>query len=209
MRIPKELIPDHDRSARSYVELTDEHLARLAVLAAKDHATFTRPLKRPEYADRQVAVVLAQGAAQHYVDCLDGVANPNGVKDLDVWTFYVAIPGERFPADRRETHADFGPSELGRQLYDLNAAKRPSQLARWKNWNRFEGRRVDFLMRQLQVDADATLDEVMNAMRAWLRAGASSQSASPPSSWYLAQKAVVLIEPVERRGEVVWRPQRR
>jgi hypothetical protein len=154
-----------------------------------------------------VAVVLAQGAAQHYVDCLDGVADPSGVKDLDVWTFYAAIRGEHFPADRRETHADFGPSELGRQQYDLEAAKRPSQLARWKNWNRFEGRRVDFLMRHLQVDADATVDEVIDAMRAWLHAGASSQSAAPPSSWYLARKAVVLIDPVERRGEVVWRRQ--
>ena len=52
---------------------------------------------RPEYRDRRLAVVLAQGAALHYVD------HCHGVKDLDVWTFYAAVPGERFPGDKRET----------------------------------------------------------------------------------------------------------
>jgi hypothetical protein len=30
-----------------------------------------------------------------------------------MWTFYAALPGTRFPAHRRETHADFGLSDLG------------------------------------------------------------------------------------------------
>jgi len=204
MRLPHELAPAHHRNVRSYAVLTDEHLARLAELADKDHATFTAPRKRPEYADRRVAAVLAQGAAQHYVDCRQKRTDPNGVKDLDVWTFYAAIPGGRFPAYRRETHADFGPSKLGRQTYDMQRAGRPSEQARWTKWSRYSGRRVDFLMRPLPVDPQAPLDEAVEAITAWLRDGAASEAAEPPSSWYLAQKAVVLIDPAERRGEVVW-----
>src|SRR6266568_7099262 len=87
---------------RSFALLTDDHLVRLATLAAADHLAFTRSEGRPEYRRRRLAAVLAQGAARHYID------GRTGVKDLDVWTFYAAVPGARFPADRRETHADFG-----------------------------------------------------------------------------------------------------
>jgi hypothetical protein len=48
------------------------------------------------------------------VECLivmDRVAGPRAV--ADVWAFY-AILCSRFPADKRETHADFGPSAFGR-----------------------------------------------------------------------------------------------
>jgi hypothetical protein len=83
-------------------------------------------------------------AALHYLD------GRNGVKDLDVWTFYAALPGVRFPAGKRETHVDFGPSELGRQLYDLDAARNDLERARWGRWTvEYGGRRVDFLMRAL------------------------------------------------------------
>jgi hypothetical protein len=43
----------------------------------------------------------------HYID------GCTGVKDLDVWTFYAAIPGSRFPADIVTIRQDFGPSTLG------------------------------------------------------------------------------------------------
>jgi hypothetical protein len=95
----------------------------LASLADEDHARFTRDDGRPEYRERRLAVVLAQGAALHFVN------GTNGVKDLDVWTFYAAIPGIRFPADRRETHADFGRSDLGRQL-DSELARRRRRVHR-------------------------------------------------------------------------------
>lgn len=84
--------------------LTEQHLARRSELAYADHLHFTRDDGRPEYRRRRVAVVLAQGAAPHYID------GTSGVKDLDVWTFYAAIDGKTFPAYKRETHADFGPS---------------------------------------------------------------------------------------------------
>lgn len=84
-----------DPAPRSYARLTVDHLARLSDLAAADHAYFTRADGRPEYRDRKLVVVLAQGAALHFVD------RRTGIKDLDVWTFYGGLDGERFPGDKR------------------------------------------------------------------------------------------------------------
>jgi hypothetical protein len=184
-------------------------LTRLAVLADKDHHLFTRAGGRPEFADRRVAVVLAQGAAQHFLDCLEGARRPNGVNDLDVWTFYAAIPGTRFPADRRKRVEDFGPSALGRNRFDFAKANDSAQLARWKKWDRFEGRRVDLMVRPLPIDPDATPDDVVGALRAWLQAGAGQPASARRSNWYLSQRAVVLIHPGSRLGEVVWPWRRR
>ena len=55
-------------------------------MAEEDHAFFTRPGGRPEYESRRLAAALAQGAALHFLD------GRTSVKDLDVWTFYAAIP---------------------------------------------------------------------------------------------------------------------
>jgi hypothetical protein len=156
------------RSPRSRAKLADEHLCHLAALADADHLAFTRRDGRPEYRSRRLAVALAQGAALHY---LDGHA---GVKDLDVWTFYAGLPTTRFPADKRETHADFGPSVLGRQSYDLSEARNTHELAQWRRWSAYSGRRVDFLMRALPVQADAPISAVVIALREWLACGSRS-----------------------------------
>jgi hypothetical protein len=143
-RMVAEAMADADvtsrREERSRARLTGEHLRRLAELAEEDHAFFTRPGGRPEYESRRLAVALAQGAALHYLD------GRNGVKDLDVWTFYAAISGKRFPADRRLTNVDFGPSSLGREPYDMHLRNR---------FSGYTGRKVDFCMRALPVQADA------------------------------------------------------
>lgn len=185
------------KTKRSYAEVTLEHLDRLGAIAQEDHEFFTRSDGRPEFADRRVAVVLAQGGASHF---LDGEC---GVKDFDLWTFYAALPGVAFPA-KRNRHVDFGPSEFGRQRYDFAAAKNPAELGRFRRWDQFRGRRVDLLMRDLPVPPGAPPRQVVHALRDWLKAGAASAAPRPPSSYYLAQKAVVLIDPKRRRGEIVW-----
>lgn len=185
------------KSKRSYAQVTAEHLDRLSAIARADHEFFTRPDGRPEFGNRRVAVVLAQGGALHY---LDGQV---GVKDFDVWTFYAALPRVAFPA-KRNRHVDFGPSEFGRQRYDFAAAKNPAELARFRRWDAFRGRRVDLLMRDLRVETDAPPRRVVQALRDWLQAGAASTARMPPSSYYLAQKAVVLLDPNRRRGDTVW-----
>lgn len=195
----------HDPAAitvRSYAPLTRQHLNRMVDLATIDHQKFTRPDGRPEYASLRVAVVLAQGAAQHWVDVHAGSTHPNGVKDLDVWTFYAARPGAQFPAAKRETHADFGPSNLGRQCYtpaDVDALG-----PRVHPWERYAGRRVDFLMRALPVPPGCPPDEVEDAIVNWLSAGARSRSTTPPSSWHLSRKAVVGLWPATLTGRTLW-----
>jgi len=76
-------------------------------------------------------------------------------------------------------NADFGPSRFGRNPDDEG----------------FTGRRVDFLMRGIHCRLGA--DPVL-ALRRYL---AESRTTS---AWYLAQKAVVLIDPAKLRGRVVW-----
>ena len=188
------------RLQRSRARLTDEHLHRLAALAEEDHVFFTRPGGRPEFESRRLAVALAQGAALHFLD------GRTGVKDLDVWTFYAAIPGRRFPADKRVKRADFGPSSLGRQAYDMHAARSEGQRALWRRWSAYTGRRVDFCMRALPVQADAPINSVISVLQEWLAHGARSTAARKPSAWHLAKKAVVLLCPDSHRGYVVWAP---
>jgi hypothetical protein len=190
------------RSPRSRARLTDEHLRRLAALAEEDHAFFTRPDGRPEYKSRRLAAVLAQGAALHYLD------GRTGVKDLDVWTFYAAIPGSRFPADKTVRSVDFGPSSLGRETYDIHAGLSEYQQALWRRWSTYAGRKVGLCKRALPVHADAPIDSVIIALQEWLARGAKSTAADPPSPWHLAKKAVVLIYPDSHRGYVVWEPSR-
>jgi hypothetical protein len=188
------------RSERSRVKLTDEHLRRLATLAEEDHAFFTRPGGRPEYESRRLAVSLAQGAALHYLD------GRTGVKDLDVWTFYAAIPGKRFPADKRVKRTDFGPSSLGRQAYDMHAARSERERAVWQRWSAYRGRRVDFCIRTLPVEVDAPIDSVISVLQEWLARGAQSTAARKPSAWHLEKKAVVFLYPDSHRGYVAWNP---
>lgn len=173
-------------SDRSHEPITSEDLGTLASLAAVDREKFF--LGRPEYCDRLLCVALCQGAALHFVDTLRGADRPTGVKDFDVWSFFAAVPGERFPADRRSSHVDFGPSKFGRWEHELDP------------YRHFDGRRVDLFMRALPVLRDVDPAE---ALVDYLR------EARTKSAKHLAAKGVVLIEPVSRSGEVVWPPVQR
>lgn len=178
-------------SDRSYERLTAEHLGRLSALAAEDRDMFFN--KQPTFRDRHIATVLAQGAALHWLD------GRTGVKDLDVWSFFaLGRGGDRFPASIRNLHVDFGPSDLGRQTYDLADAKSDRERNKFRQWSSFRGRRVDLMLRGLPCRPG---DDPASAIRAWLRSGRRQADGSP---WWLAQKAVILIDPVDRRGEQVW-----
>ena len=105
----------------------------------------------------------------------------NGVKDFDVWTFYAQHPDGPFPS-RRVARADFGPSKFGRMPNDI----RP-----------YAGRRVDLIGRSLPAEPEA---DPVDALRRYLT------SARTSSARALAAKAVVLIDPANHRGLVVWPP---
>ena len=181
-------------SPRYYGPVTSEHLDRLADLAAAERERFVR--RCPRYRNRLLAAALAQGAALHMLN------GSSGVKDLDVWMFFAAIPGERFPEfPRLVKHADFGPSSLGRQAYDLAAARDERQRRQWARWaEQYRGRRVDLVKRALPAAPGAGPQE---AIRSWLRAGLTARRET--SAFYLARKPVVLLDPPALRGTFLWR----
>lgn len=157
--------------------MTIDHLRRLDDIALRDReAMFAKNPHLKAYRDRVLLVALCQGAALHYIN------GTNGVKDLDVYTFYAAVPGLMLLPLRRQT-ADFGESEFGYWSKE--------KLIRGM---RFTGRRVDLLQRALQVPPDA---DPIEAVRAWLR----SRGETPR---FLRDKAVVGIWPSEYLGEAIW-----
>lgn len=202
------------RSARTKAPLSRAHLRRLGRLADAQHAELTRPASEggnlSAWADRRVAVVLAQGAALHYL-YPDGLPEPPvgrpGVKDLDVWTFYAAIAGRPMRTGRYEVCRDFGPSSLGRNRYP---APHTGEVRRF---NGFTRRRVDFLARDLPVDSDVSVDDAVAALRRWLATGAVKpcthlrpEGRSPSPHW-LAHKAMLWIgtpETRSRAGKRIW-----
>ena len=169
-----------DERGRSYEEIDPPTLDQLAKIARADRAQFLEG--RPEYRRRLLCVALCQGAGLHYVDVKLGRRRPNGIKDFDVWSFFARIPGERFPADRRNVHVDFGPSKFGRWTREP---------ARFRG---FTGRRVDLLMRDLDVGS-APIRSRPSA-RGFGKRGRASQRA-------LAAKGVVLIQPLRLRGTII------
>lgn len=158
---------------RSLAPITDEHLRRLAEIAEADReGLFSRNPRLAVYRDRILLTALCQGAALHYVN------GTNGVKDLDVYTFYAEAPGVGYPYRRRGVE-DFGESDHGRHPDD----------------HEFVGRRVDLLGRTLKVEPSV---EPVAAVRSYLQAGSTSTAKE------LAKKAVVVINPAARFGQVVW-----
>jgi hypothetical protein len=121
------------------------------------------------------------GGALHYLDCKKDAKKTNGVKDLDVYSFYAADPEIPWPY-RRHGVADFGESEFGH-----HPNKRHD----------FVGRHVDLMGRALQVKPDA--DPVL-AVCDWL---ATSNNKTPR---LLRDNAVVCLYPARYRGKVIWDP---
>ncbi len=114
---------------RSYERIVEKDLARLLYLAESDIASFfaRNPKYIGQYQIKQSLVVLAQGAALHYLD------HRNGVKDFDVWFFFPKF-GLTLPYRRRGV-VDFGESKFGVHPDDVG----------------YKGRRVDVLMRSDKV----------------------------------------------------------
>ncbi len=160
---------------RSLQPISQDQLARLDALAAADEADLFA--RTPSTAGRYGGRLIARALCQG--GALHYIDGRNGVKDFDVWSFYAALDGYTPYPYRRVVAVDFGPSPH----------------ATWPgDYGKYEGRRVDLIGRSISAGLS---DDPAEAIRAWLRAGSSSATA-------LAFKAVVLITPPDRRGEVVW-----
>jgi hypothetical protein len=161
-------------SSRSYEQLTETDLRKLGEIVARDRANlFKRRIETGRlYGNRLFAVALCQGAALHYLD------GKNGIKDLDVWSFFRANPERDYP-NRRRGQLDFGDPRFGRSDDAPN----------------FIGRRVDHMGRALM---DSDYSDPVAVLRRYLRNQATG------SARLLSKKAMILIEPEELLGTIVW-----
>lgn len=161
-------------TSRSYEPISLSDLRKLGELAALDrYDLFSRKAETGSlYGDKLFAVALCQGGALHYLD------GKNGIKDLDVWSFYKASQIRMFPP-RRRTKLDFGDAKFGTT----------------DDSPHFVGRRVDLIGRSLVAD---DYSDPVDVLRNYLRAGTT------PSARCLAMKAMILIEPLDLIGTVVW-----
>jgi hypothetical protein len=133
--------------------------------------------RNPQGSGRYAGRLLCRALCQGAA--LHYVNKTNGVKDFDVWSFYAQYDDWSFPARWRGTR-DCGPSKFGRYPGDPP---------------RYAGRRVDLLGRSLPAGPGADPAEIL---RRYLAARRTDSAKA------LAAKAVVLIHPPNRAGEIAW-----
>ena len=107
------------------------------------------------------------------------VDGKNGVKDFDVWTFYAALSDHPGYPWRRRKAVDFGDPKFG------PSPDKPD----------FTGRHVDLLGRSLRTAGEV---DPATILRRYLFEGETETARR------LSEKAVVLLEPLEWLGEVIW-----
>jgi hypothetical protein len=162
-------------SDRSLARIEVADLLRLAALAADAEAELFR--RNPQGSGRYAGRLLGRALCQGAA--LHYVNESNGMKDFDIWSFYAQLDDWPFPARWRGTR-DFGTSKFGRHPSDPPC---------------YSGRRVDLLGRSLPAESSA---DVADALRRYLAARRTDSAKA------LAAKAVVLINPGNRAGEIVW-----
>ena len=104
----------------------------------------------------------------------------DGIKDFDVWSFFARNPEVDLPPRRRSIR-DFADPKFG---------KTPG-------YDHFTGRKVDFMMRSIDTYG---LNDPEAILRHYLQNGQTE------SARQLARKAVVLLEPDNLIGKVIWQP---
>lgn len=165
------------RAGRSFKRITKADLRRLAAIAEADRRDFFA--RYPDWSKLYARRHFATALCQGAAQhFVDGKV---GVQDFDVYTFYTPNPARRWYAKRNQPR-DFGSPKFG------CSPDRPE----------YVGRRVDLLGRAI---ARGRGEDPAEAIGRWLSNGRTK------SARFLAQKAVVLLAPRERLGEIVWRPQ--
>lgn len=161
----------------SFKPIDPGELRRLLEIARQDMDSFFR--EYPCWARLYAERILGVALCQGAaVHYIDPTA---GINDFDVYTFFAAHPKRRWYAKRIKT-IDFGSPKFGQ------SETRPG----------FRGRRVDLMGRALKVAPGADL---ISALRLWLTAGTTKTACE------LRKKPVILLEPEDQLGTVVW-PQR-
>ncbi len=162
------------KGSRSRVLIRAEDLLRLVHIARTDREELFGG--KPHLAVYRDRLVATALCQGAALHFIDG---REGVRDFDVWSFFRAHSEQPFPYRRRKER-DFGDDRFGRT--DGSSPE-------------YVGRKVDLIGRGISVRPG---EDPAQAIRRYLR------TAKTTSARHLARKAVVLIEPTNRLGEVVW-----
>ena len=161
-------------AGRSFRRITNKDLRRLAELAVEQRAKFFE--RHSDWRRLYSTRVLCTALCQ---GAALHYANGNaGINDFDVYSFYASHPERRWHARTRSIR-DFGDPKFGRSV------DRPD----------FVGRRVDLMGRGIPANPR---DNAITAVQRYL------VSDRPGTVRFLAGKAVVLIDPEQWRGRVIW-----
>ncbi len=161
-------------AGRSYGRIAREDLGRLARIARLDREDLFD--RKPRYRALGKRLICVALCQGAALHFVDG---KNGVKDFDVWTFYAVHPSHPDYPWRRRKAVEFDDPRFGAPPDSPD----------------FSGRRVDLLGRSLDV---ATEVDPAVVLREYLSTGRTETARR------LAEKAVVLLEPAGRLGDVIW-----
>jgi hypothetical protein len=156
--------------------ITLSDLQRLADIARSDREHFFQ--RHPRWSALYSQRLLCVALCQGAA--LHFVDGKNRVKDFDVWSFFCEIAGQPIPR-RRVVSRDFGQPRFG------TSPDRPD----------FIGRKVDLLLKSIACTPDRS---PRRSLQQYLAEGRTHTARC------LAKKAVVLLEPIEQVGAVVWQP---
>ena len=160
---------------RSFERITRTDLKKVARIARSEREEFFE--RHPEWA------MLYRKRLVGVVLCKDAalhfVNGSTGVDGFDVWTFYAEHPEAPFPFQQL-VKADLGKSKFGRDAANPDA---------------YQGRRVELRGRSLDCKPG---DDPIEVLQRYLRGGETL------SARELRDKAVVLIEPEQFLGYIVW-----
>ncbi len=161
--------------ARSYEPITKSDLRKLARIARAERDDFFERHREWAMLYRKRVV----GTALCHGAALHFVNGSTGVDVFDVWTFYAEHAEAPFPFQQL-VKADLGKSKFGRDTASPEA---------------YEGRRIVLRGRSLDCKPG---DDPIEVLQRYLRAGETTSARA------LREKAVVLIEPEQFLGYVVW-----
>jgi len=164
-----------DPSLRCYKLLGRDDLLRLLRLAQRDRLDFFD--RYPTWGRLYRNRVLCTALCQGAA--LHYMDPTVGINDFDIYSFYSDHPDRQWYAKRLQP-VDYGDPKFG--VSEISP-------------KHYIGRRVDLMSRAL--DASPGTDP-FNAITAYLRSGRTRTARE------LAANAVVLLEPVEKLGKVVW-----
>jgi hypothetical protein len=162
-------------SKRSLAKVSKKDLVKLAKIADIDRNEFFN--KYPVWRKLYRNRILCVTLCQGAA--LHYVDKKNGVKDFDVWTFYRGHSKTPFPY-RRIGRMDYGPSKFG--VHPMDKQK-------------YNGRKVDLIGRSIKCDNKDTFYKIIHN---YLEKGKTK------SARLLSKKAVIILEPLEYLGEIIW-----